>query len=188
MSERVWIPHQPEQRLSIVVNRFLNAALVQPFYCTAIHDADEGTRTDRQRARDKDRGQMPGQLDWDVVQGLPSALHGTRPLARKLELKRNKNVLSDNQRVTFRKLRSCGAMPVLAWTLREVYEGLAQVGFVFSGNVETLLQKYEAELEALDRTADLATAGTPAKRKSSPRKAEPRFLANKRMTKTLNAG
>lgn len=174
-AKKPWIPHKPEDRLSIVTSRFLNAALLPPFYVTALADDDEGQRTMMQRVRGRERGQEPGQLDYDVVQGRgrEDAFGWVEyePLARKLELKRGKNDLSDNQKMTVNKLSACGAAPVVAWTLREVHGGLLKVGFRFLGNVETLLQKFEADLAALDRTAELTLGGAaPAKRKRSTRK------------------
>lgn len=181
-----WVPHRPEQRFSIVVSRFLNAALVLPFYVTAIHDADEGTRTDRQRMRDKQRGQEPGQLDYDVVQGFWNTLNMI-PICRKLELKRGKNSLSDNQRVTFKKLMDCGAKPCVAWTLREVHSEMVREGFRFLANVETSIQKYEAQLDALDRAAELTKAGAAPKPKRAARKAEPRYTLSKTQARRANA-
>lgn len=169
-SKKPWVPHSPEQRLSIAVSGFLTNALQPPFYVTAIHDSDGGGRSDRQRSRDKKRGVKGGQLDWDVVQG-PNG-H-----ARKLELKRGKNGLSELQKPTVRVLTACGAAPVVAWTLREVYEGLRDAGFRFLGNVETILQRCEASLSAADREAELLRTGavTQVRKPSKPRKVEPRY-------------
>lgn len=180
MTSRPWVPHRPEQRFSVVVDHFLTHALIPPFYATAIHDADEGTRTDRQRARDKERGQKPGQLDWDVCQG-PGGLW------RKLELKRGKNDLSDNQRMTVSELTACGAKPVVAWNLRQAHDGLAAQGFRFKANVETLLQKYEAQLEALDRTAELTLAGAAPKKPARKTRNRPRNPAGKAMVRRAAA-
>lgn len=176
--KRPWIPHKPEDRLSIVTSRFLEDALVPPFYVTALADDDEGQRTPQQRMRGHERGQKPGQLDFDVVQGRDGVA-----LARKLELKRGKNDLSEHQKVTFQKLIACNAPPLKAKTLREVYQQLWGSGFRFNGNVETLLQKYEAQLDALDRTAELTLAGASPAKKSRPRKAAPRTTAPKSVTK-----
>lgn len=178
--KKPWLPHGPEDRLSIVTSRFLNDALVPPFYVTALADDDEGQRTMMQRVRGHERGQEPGQLDFDVWQGVPGLGGTVRPLARKLELKRGDNKLSANQIVTAKKLAACGAEPVVARTLCEVHDGLRRYGFRFHGNTETLLQKHQADLEALDRTAELTLAGVVTKKKSRPRKTEPRFTAGKR--------
>lgn len=178
--KRPWIPHKPEDRLSIVTSHFLNAALVPPFYVTALADDDEGQRTKMQRIRGRERGQEPGQLDYDVWQGRlrDDQQFGDAyyvPLARKLELKRGNNKPSANQLVTIKKLTDLGAPPVVAWDLRGVWRGLRNEGFRFLGNVETLLQKYEAQLDALDRDAELTLAGgAPAKKKRAARKAGPR--------------
>lgn len=155
-----WIPHKPEQRLSIAIDRFLDRALVPPFYCTAIHDADDGGRTDRQRQRDVQRGVKSGQLDWEVWQG-PNGL------ARRLELKRGANKPSPNQVVTIQHLTACGAPPVVAWTLREAFEGLRAQGFRFLPNVETTLQHCEELLAGWDRDAEA-------------RKAEPTVTASRK--------
>jgi hypothetical protein len=119
---------------------------------------------------------MPGQLDWDVAQG-PG-------LWRKLELKRGKNKLSENQLTTFRKLNECGMMPVLAYDLQQAWRGLAAVGFRFTGNVSTLLQKYEAQLEALDRAAE---ADQPAKLRRAPKKQGPRAARPGKWYRKANA-
>jgi hypothetical protein len=172
-----WIPHKPEQRLSIVVGQFLERTLCPPHYVTALHDADGVARTDQSRMRDKVRGVKSGQLDWDVVQGDPL-------LQRKLELKRGDNKLSENQRVTARALATCGAPPVVAWTLREAYHGLRDAGFRFLGNVETQLQLLDAKLAAMDAEAAQTLAGKPKKKsKSSGRKPPPRNLWGVRAVK-----
>lgn len=165
-----WIPHRPEQRLSVFVNRLLEEALTQPFYATAIHDADEGQRTDQQRSRDKDRGQKSGQLDWKVMQ-FPG-------LYCEVELKRGRNGTSANQEVTIGKIKACGFDAFPAWTLREVHAGLAARGFRFAGNVETSLQKYEAMLAAADRNAELITSGAVTRK--APRPATQRRSAKAR--------
>jgi hypothetical protein len=179
--ERVWLPHKPEDRLSIVTSRFLNAALVPPFYVTALADDDEGQRTRMQRIRGRERGQEPGQLDYDVWQGA-----GAGYLARKLELKRGNNKPSANQLVTIKKLTDLGAPPVVAWDLRGVWRGLRNEGFRFLGNVETLLQKYEADLDALDRGAELTLSGGAPAKKPRKSKAGPRYSAGKRFQARAN--
>lgn len=181
-----WVPHKPEDRLSIVTSRFLNAALEPPFYVTALADDDEGQRTMMQRVRGKERGQEPGQLDFDVWQGRETVV-GVVPIITKLELKRGKNKPSDNQVTTIKKLMACGGHPVIAWTLRDVYRGLFRIGFRFRGNVETLLQKHEADLEALDRTAELTLAGAAPAKKSRTRKTPARFTAGKQFQKRAAA-
>ena len=174
-TETPWIPHKPEQRFSVVLRRFLRRALKQPCWFTAIHDADGGTRTDRQRIRDKERGIESGQLDWEVHQGPPY-------LTRKVELKRGTNKTTDNQDSTIAKLTVCGAKPIVAWTLREAYEGMVEAGFRFEANVATTLQHCEALLDAWDREAEAIKAGTIIKKRRAPQKSGPRFLAGKRFT------
>lgn len=177
---RGWTPHKPEDRLSIVVSRFLEDALEPPFYTTALSDDDEGGRTQMQRVRGRERGQKPGQLDMDVVQGhwLGNNTIGQMvPLCRKLELKRGKNDLSEHQKTTRKKLIACGAFPIVAWTLRETHCLLTAEGFRFRGNVETLLQKYEAQLDALDRDAELRVSGV--KQPKTVRKTTPRFTPSR---------
>lgn len=168
-----WVANRPEARLSIAVDRLLSRCLLPPCYATAQHDADEGLRTNPQRARDRNRGVQPGQLDWDVVQGP----HG---LARKLELKRGYNKPSDNQIVSIQKLIDCGAPPVVAWDLRQVLAGLQGQGFRFSENVRTVLVEIEAHLAAWDREAENIKSGVTVRKKSRPKKAPPRYT----MTKT----
>jgi hypothetical protein len=158
MTEKPWISNKPEQRLSIAMDRFLTRALIPPCYFTALHDADGGGRTDLQRIRDANRGIRTGQLDWDVVQ-FPG-------VARKLELKRGKNKLSPRQVETAAALTACGLPPIVAWTLREAYTGLADVGFRFVANVETILQHYEALLESWDREADGMLSGEIVKKRT----------------------
>lgn len=154
---RHWVQNKPEQRLSIAAYRFLDRTLLPPRYFTFLHDSDGGGRSDLQRIRDANRGITTGQLDGDVVQGSP-------PIARKLELKRGANNLSAKQKLTVAALIDCGFPPIVAWTLREVYDGLSAAGFRFSGNAAVVLQHLEAELEGWDRAADLVkTTGVPRK-------------------------
>jgi hypothetical protein len=159
--------NKPEQRFSIAVDRLLDRALLPPAYYTALHDADGTTRTDNQRARDRNRGIKSGQLDWDVVQA-PG-------LVRKLELKRGKGHLSANQVLTIEALNKCGVPPIVAWDLRQVHQGLALAGFRFSANVGTVLAHLEAELAGWDREAELIKSGQAPAKKSRKPKAEPRF-------------
>lgn len=161
---RPWVANKPEQRLSIAVDRFLDLALLLPCYFTAIHDADGGARTDLQRIRDRSRGIKPGQLDWEVWQG-PNGL------ARRVELKRGKNKPSDHQLTTISKLDMCGARPIVAWTLRQVYGGLAAAGFGFTANVATHLQHCEALLDGWDREAEDILSGVVVRK---PRATKPR--------------
>lgn len=161
-----WTANKPEARLSIAVDRFLRRALVPPFYVTAIHDSDGGSRTMLQRVRDKNRGIAKGQLDFDVVQGPPA-------LCRKLELKRGRNTTTEAQDLTIATLKACGASPVIAWTLREVYEGLLERGFRFMPNAPTVLEHMEALLAGWDRDADAVKASPP--RKPAARKVQPRY-------------
>jgi hypothetical protein len=169
---RVFIPNKPEQRLSIAVDRLLDRALLQPCYFTAIHDADGGGRTDNQRARDRNRGIKSGQLDWDVVQGKPT-------LCRKLELKRGKNILSPAQQMTVAALDACGAPPIVAWTLEEVYRGLCNAGFRFAENARVIVAELAQHLAAWDREAEGIKAGVITKKPSKPRKAAPRYTMTK---------
>jgi hypothetical protein len=167
--KKPWVKNGPEARLSIAVDRFLRRALVPPFYATAVKDSDGGERSVQRRVRDKNRGIHKGILDWDVVQGPPC-------LARKLELKRGKNHTSDAQDKTIADLTACGAPPVIAWELREVYTGLLEAGFRFLPNVETTLQHWEAQLAGWDREAEMIKSGEVIPKKCAPRKAGPRFL------------
>lgn len=167
--KRAWVANKPEQRLSIAADRFLRRGLVPPFYVTAIHDSDGGQRTMQQRVRDDNRGIKKGQLDYDVWQGPPA-------IGRKLELKRGKNTTSDAQRQTITDLTACGAPPVVAWTLREIYDGLLREGFKFASNVETVLQHCEELLAGWDREAEAILSGEVVKKRSAPRKSAPRFL------------
>jgi hypothetical protein len=148
---------------------------------TAIHDADGGTRTDKQRARDKERGIESGQLDWEVHQGPPY-------LTRKVELKRGRNTTTDNQDNTILALTTCGAKPIVAWTLRQAYDGLVDVGFRFEDNVATTLQHCEALLEAWDREAEGIKSGTIVKKRKPPRKAGPRFVGGQRFVSRARTG
>jgi hypothetical protein len=51
-----WVKHSPEQRLSVIFDQFLDRALIQPFYATAINDSDHGTRTDNGARTDRQTG------------------------------------------------------------------------------------------------------------------------------------
>lgn len=166
-SRRPYVPNKGEARLSIAVDRFLRRALVPPFYCTAFKDADGGERSVQQRVRDKNRGIHKGILDWIVVQ--PG-------IYRSLELKRGKNTTSDAQNRTIADLTACGFPPIVAWSLREAYEGLRDAGFRFTENVETVLQHCEALLEGWDREADAVMSGAVVKPRKSPKRAGPRYL------------
>lgn len=166
-TRRPYVSNKGEQRLSIATDRFLRRTLVSPFYITAIHDSDGGERSIQQRVRDKNRGIAKGQLDWMVVQ---------TGVYRSLELKHGKNKPTDAQRQTISDLTACGFPPVVAWSLREVYAGLAAAGFRFAPNVETVLQHCEALLAGWDREADLITSGQVVKKRTAPRKPGPRFL------------
>jgi len=159
MADKPWVPHGPEERLSVIFNQFLEHALVPPFYATAIHDSDHGGRTDSQRARDRERGIKPGQLDWEVWQGA-FPVH----IARRVELKRGKNQTTDNQNVTIRKLTECGFPPIVGRELRELAVKMATEGFRFHPNLATTLQHYEAKLAGLDREAEGIKAGTVVKK------------------------
>jgi hypothetical protein len=169
--DKIWIPNKPEQRFSIAVNRLLTRTLLEPCYFSAQHDADEGGRTDNQRARDANRGQKPGPLDWEVWQ--------EPGLARRLELKRGTGVLTANQRVTIGKLTACRCPPVVAWTVREVHTGLAAAGFRFTTNVRFVVVEVEAHLDAWDREAANIKAGLTVRKKSRPKKTPPRFVLGK---------
>ena len=180
MSDKPWVHNRPEQRLSIATYRFLKRALLPPCYFTAIHDSDDGARTDLQRIRDATRGVTTGQLDWDIVQGVEVRPGVIRALARKLELKRGSNKPRGKQLQTIEDLTACGAAPVVAWSLREVHSGLVERGFRFSGNVETILQHLEAELASWDREADAVMSGEVVRKKSS----SPRRSAQKKSALT----
>lgn len=165
---RPWVANRPEQRLSVAWDRFVRRAMERPFYATAIQDSDGGARTMQQRVRDNTRGIKKGQLDWDMWQG-PNGL------ARKLELKRGHNTTSDAQNQTIADLTACGAPPIVAWTLRQAYEGCLREGFRFAGNVETVLQHCEELLAGWDRDAENILSGTVVKKRAAPRKAGPRY-------------
>lgn len=165
-----WVANKPEQRLSIAVSRFLDHALARPCYFTAIHDSDGGGRTDLQRGRDHNRGIKPGQLDWEVWQG-PNGL------ARRVELKRGANKPSEHQKVTIAALKCCGAEPIVAWNLRQVYWGLCASGFRFSPNVEFVLAHWEVQLDGWDREAEAIRSGAVVRKPSKPR--APRVTAGK---------
>jgi hypothetical protein len=160
---KIWLPFGPEDRLSIVFDRFLTRALLQPSYATAINDSDDGTRSVRQRGRAASRGVKKGQLDWDVVQG-PPYLH------RKVELKRKKNGLTANQEVTKDKLTRCGGTPIVGKELRPIYLDMVKAGFRFAPNVETVLQHCEAFLAAIDREAEGIRDGSIVKPRAPYRK------------------
>ena len=158
---RVWHHSTPEGRLSIATYRFLKRALVPPFYVVAIPDSDHGTRSDLQRMRDAAKGQVAGQLDMDVVQ-FPG-------LARKIELKRGKNTLTEHQKKTVDDLTACGVTPIIARTLLEVQTKLMGAGFQFLGNWPTTLAHMEAQLEAWDRQASDIKSGVTVRKPSKPR-------------------
>lgn len=166
--KRPWVPNKPEQRFSIAFNRFLERALKRPCKAYAIRDADGAKRTMQAILRDKNRGVPKGLLDWDVTQG-PDGLN------RKVELKRDKNDTTPTQDQTIKDLTACGAPPVVAWTLREAYEGMAAEGFRFERNVETVLAHCEALLEGWDREAEAILSGAVVKKRAAPRKPGPRF-------------
>jgi hypothetical protein len=165
--KRPWVANRPEDRLSIAVDRFLRRALVKPFYAVAIQDSDGGARSMQQRIRDNNRGRKKGQLDWLCVQ--PG-------IYRSVELKRGKNNTSDAQDQTITDLTACGFPPVVAWELREVYEGLHDAGFRFTDNVETVLQHCEELLAGWDREAEAILSGAVVKKRAAPRKVQPRYL------------
>ena len=159
---RVWNATTPEGRLSIATYRFLKRALVPPFYVVAVPDSDHGTRSDLQRMRDAAKGQVAGQLDFDVVQG-PNGL------ARKVELKRGRNGLTEHQKKTVDDLTACGLPPIVARTLREMFTGLLGAGFSFLPNVTTTLAHMEAQLEAWDRNAEAVKSGAVVKKRRPAR-------------------
>jgi len=161
-SERVWIANKPEDRLKIATFRFLKSALVPPFYVVSIQDADGGGRSDLQRIRDANKGIVSGQLDMEISQGPP-------PLIRKLELKRGRNKPTEHQLKTIADLTACGAPPIVAWSLREVHDGLFIAGFVFLPNWRTTLAHMEAQLEAWDRQASDIKSGATVRKPSKPR-------------------
>lgn len=160
----IWIPHKAEQRFSIALDRFLDRALLPPCYFTALQDSDHGGRTDLQRARDRVRGVKPGILDWEIWQG-PNGL------ARRVELKRGYNKPSAHQMTTVAALTACGAQPIVAWALRQVYEGMVSVGFQFAPNVETTLQHCEQLLAGWDREAEAIKSGALVRKPSKAHKA-----------------
>lgn len=166
--KRPWVSNLPEQRLSIAVDRFLRRALVPPFSVTAVKDSDGGERSMQQRVRDKNRGIQKGILDWDLNQGPPA-------LNRKLELKRGANRPTPAQLQTIADLTACGAPPVVAWSLRQAYNGLVAAGFRFVPAVETVLQHCEALLDGWDREASLITSGVVVKKRAPARRSEPRY-------------
>ena len=174
MTGKPWVKHSPEQRLSVIFDQFLDRALIQPFYATAINDSDHGTRSDNQRARDRERGVKPGQLDWEVWQGPPDA-----GMVRRIELKRGTNGTTDNQDVTIRKLTECGFPPIVGKEIRELAVAMISEGFRFHPNVETLMQHYEAKLAGMDREAEGIKDGTIVKKVGAPR---PRRAKEKGMT------
>lgn len=177
--KRPWVANGPEDRLSIAVDRFLNKALDEPFYCCAIPDEDGGRRTKQQRARDANRGRVKGQLDWLVVQG-PNGL------VRQVELKRGKNTLSESQKLTIIRLAACGAPPIIAYTLREVADGLMKSGFRFRGNYMTTLLHCEHQLEGWDREAEDILSGAVV-RKVRTTRAPPRHTMNNATIKRARA-
>ncbi len=179
--KRVWVPNGPEDRLSIAFFRFLKDCLEHPCYFTANHDADRGTRSQLQRARDANKGIRSGQLDFEVEQGPPH-------LFRRVELKRGRNTATQLQELTLDELRACGANPIVAWTLQTAYEQLSAVGFRFTANAATKLQFYEEQLAAWDREAELKKAGAAPRKRAARTKPGPRFVANARMAKTMNGG
>jgi hypothetical protein len=141
---------------------------VPPFYVVAATDEDGGKRSMQQRVRDANRGRRPGVLDWDVWQGPPA-------LARKLELKRGSNGPTEHQKRTIADLTACGAPPIVAWTLRDVYHGMVNAGFKFLPNVLTTLDVQEEQLAAWDREAELIRSGDVVRKVSKPRAAGPRY-------------
>jgi hypothetical protein len=181
VTERPWVANGPEDRLSIAVDRFLRDTLALPYWCSAVHDRDGGKRTMLQRTRDVNRGIKKGQIDWDVVQG-PPYLH------RKLELKRGDNKLTLAQQNTVRDLTACGAPPIVAWELAEVYLGLLDAGFRFTAGVGTKLAFYEAQLAAWDREAELILSGAVVRKPSKPRAARASPVALKAIARARAAG
>lgn len=167
ITKRPWVNNRPEDRLSIAVDRFLRRTLVPPFYAVAIQDSDGGARSMQQRIRDANRGRKKGQLDWLCVQ---------TGIYRSVELKRGKNDTSDAQDRTIADLTACGFPPIVAWSLREVYEGLVAAGFRFTLNVETVLQHCEAMLAGWDREAQAILSGEVVKKRAASRKPGPRYV------------
>ena len=164
---RVWHHSTPEGRLSVATYRFLRRALVPPHYVVAIPDSDHGTRSDLQRVRDAAKGQIAGQLDFDVIQA-PG-------LARKLELKRGHNKPTAHQLKTIADLTACGLPPIVAWSLSDVLDGLERAGFRFMANAETTLAHMQALLDGWDREAALVKSGEVVrKRRHARRPVSPR--------------
>lgn len=172
MAEKPWVANKPEQRLAIAVDRFLTRALLDPCYFTAMRDDIGAGRSNQQRIRDANRGVKSGLLDWEIWQGDPL-------IVRRLELKRGKNVLSDGQEITVAALVRCGAPPIVAWDLNQVWLGLLGAGFRFAPNFATTLQHCEELLAAWDREAEAIKTGAVVK-KTAMRKAPPRFTLSKR--------
>jgi hypothetical protein len=160
---RIWNRTTPEGRLSIATYRFLRRALVPPFYVVAIPDSDHGTRSDLQRIRDAAKGQIAGQLDFDVIQA-PG-------LARKLELKRGRNKPTEHQQKTIADLTACGLPPIVAWSLVEVRVGLSAAGFRFQPNAATTLAHMAALLDGWDREAALVKSGDIVRERGTSRRA-----------------
>ena len=146
--------------MSIATFRFLKRALVPPFYVVAIPDSDHGTRSDLQRIRDAAKGQVAGQLDFDVIQA-PG-------LARKLELKHGYNKPTELQQKTIADLIACGLPPIVAWSLPDVLRGLEAARFRFLPNVLTTLQHMQAQLDGWDRLAAGVKDGS-IRKKRAPR-------------------
>ena len=131
--DRVWNATTPEGRLSIATYRFLKRALVPPFYVVAVPDMTMARAPIcNECARRRERTGRLLQLDFDVVQG-PNGL------ARKVELKRGRNGLTEHQKKTVDDLIACGfvADRRKAWMLREMFAGLLGAGFTFLPNVAT---------------------------------------------------
>lgn len=175
MTDKPWVHNKPEARLQIAAYRFLDRALLPPRYFTFLHDSDGGGRSDLQRIRDANRGITTGQLDGDVVQGSPLII-------RKLELKRGRNNLSPKQIDTVAALTACGAPPIIAWTLAEVYDGLVAAEFRFAPNAITTLRYLEAQLEGWDREAEAIMSGEAVRKVS----AAPRGASRQRVRPGLN--
>jgi hypothetical protein len=131
--------------------------------------------------RDANRGVTPGQLDGEVEQGPPH-------LFRRVELKIGKNETTARQDATIDACTACGAPPIVAWTLQDVWIGLEQAGFNFSGNVETIYQQIQAELDGWNRKAGDILAGRVVKKRSATRKTGPRFVAGKKLARRIYAG
>jgi hypothetical protein len=160
---RIWSRTTPEGRLSIATYRFLRRALVPPFYVVAIPDSDHGTRSDLQRIRDAAKGQIAGQLDFDVIQA-PG-------LARKLELKRGYNKPTAHQQKTIADLTACGLPPIVAWSLQDVHVGLLKAGFRFLPYTGVTLVHMQALLDGWDREAALVKSGDVVRERGTSRRA-----------------